>query len=128
MNRVKQIYLLVMICIATLNAAPARDGLIEYKQPDGTTFEATLHGDGSFHWIEDSQGVILYNREDGYYYRAEVDIKSKKIKRTQTKVTNSSSSYQAKVRESSQRESLSKEQRDLLRDLYRESNKGPHPR
>ncbi len=121
-------YLVVMVVFsATLSAAPARGGLHTYTQPDGSTFQAYLKGDASFHWIENDSGVILFNPTDRYFYKAEIDVKNGKIYRTPQRVSQTPEGVM-RLQNAAQRTLLSEEERETLIKLYKESKKGPHPR
>jgi len=49
----------------TLHAVQAFQRCIEFKQPDGQTFQGCLKGDEHFHWIELENGSIaVYNAQN----------------------------------------------------------------
>jgi len=66
--------ILFMMFISTVLAysAPARGGVMQFIQPDGTSFSGLLRGDASFHWIESDANIVLFNPKDKFYYRAKV--------------------------------------------------------
>jgi hypothetical protein len=62
---------ILIVTLSTLAfGAPAYKGNIEFKQKDGTTFQAKIKGDEWFNWIEDDkQHVIVYsNRSNNFEY------------------------------------------------------------
>jgi hypothetical protein len=60
-----------------LHAAPARKGVITFTQADGSKFQGILKGDSSFHWIESNSQVVLYNKQDKFYYEATINDSGK---------------------------------------------------
>ena len=50
-----------------MTAIPARPGLREYVQPDGTRIVIRQHGDEFAHWTTDVYGRLVELGEDGYY-------------------------------------------------------------
>jgi len=71
----KKIVLLLVIFINIVYAAPAREGVKLFHQPDGTLFEGVLRGDSSLHWIESNGKIVINNPEDKFYYNARVSEK-----------------------------------------------------
>ena len=51
--------------LATAFAIPAKQGVLTFTQPDGTTVKVTLHGDESFHYYLSADGYPLMAGEDG---------------------------------------------------------------
>ena len=121
-----------VLFIATLNATPARGGLITFTQPDGTEFEGYLKGDSSFHWIESNSHVVLYNADDKFYYNAELS-KTSGLKLTKERPESKKQQVlkhsSGLVSETSKKvHSLDKEMKDILYELQQKSRKGHHPR
>ena len=127
MKLLLQTLILFLLSNTLLYSAPARGGAHTYKQPDGTTFRAYLRGDASFHWMEDEEGLIVYNKDDGYFYRGKIDTKNIKIYRTDEKVSQSGDDF-FHLKSAPSRNFLSSPQREMLIKFYKESKKGPHPR
>lgn len=66
--------LILLIIISNLLSAPAYNAKREFKQADGTTFEARAYGNHILNWIEDENGEILkYNYETKNYDYAIID-------------------------------------------------------
>ena len=115
--------------LSTLNASPARSGAHTFTQPDGTQFEGVLRGDSSFHWIESDSKVVMYNKEDKFYYNAALNA-NKKLQMTKEKPVSK------RKNGSSQISTVSKEKthtvddatKQALRTLQKESRKGHRPR
>jgi len=64
--------LLLTLSFSALSG-PAFKGIIEFKQPDGSTFQGQLRGDEWFSWIEDSEGNISnYNHSAKRYEYSEL--------------------------------------------------------
>ena len=60
-----KILLIFLILIANLYSAPAYNKTREFKQADGTTFEAKAFGNQHLNWIQTSDGEILkYNSKN----------------------------------------------------------------
>jgi len=119
--------LLAMIFLGTfLHAAPARSGVKTFTQPDGTTFQGLLRGDSSFHWIESNQEIVLFNKEDKFYYNAIID-ETGSLKLSKKRLINSvqKSIQNGVVSASSHR--VSSDLKASLEKLYRASKKIPHP-
>ena len=128
MKRTIQIFILMMLGTTLLSAAPARGGLHTYRQADGSTFQATLNGDASFHWMESNGEVILYNPQDKNYYNAELNSDGKFVignNKVGLRVAQKSTAYTSQNNAS---KTLNSEKRVALRKLQKESKKGHHPR
>ena len=54
-------------------AIPAKQGLITYDQPDGTTISLYLHGDEFSHYYTSPDGYLLQSCDDGYFRYVEAD-------------------------------------------------------
>ena len=124
--------IIFMIFLSALNAAPARGGLITFTQPDGTQFEGVLRGDSSFHWIESDSKVVMYNKEDKFYYNATLNA-NKKLQMTKekpvTKRKNGSSQVSAISTVSKEKtHTVDDATKQALRTLQKESRKGHQPR
>ncbi|MDE7402309.1 MAG: M6 family metalloprotease domain-containing protein [Muribaculaceae bacterium] len=65
-------------------AAPARQGVITYTQPDGSTIEVLLHGDEHTNWYSDLQDRPLKADADGKLTAADASWLEQRIKRTIT--------------------------------------------
>lgn len=57
------------------NSKPAKPGLLEVRQPDGTTVRATLHGNFHHNWAVSEDGFILVADKDEYLSFATFDSK-----------------------------------------------------
>ncbi|HOZ30248.1 MAG TPA: M6 family metalloprotease domain-containing protein, partial [Bacteroidales bacterium] len=67
--------LLVGILIQlSANAVPAKPGIIEFSQPDGTSLKIYLHGDERIKWATSLDGYTLIYNSEGYYEYAELDV------------------------------------------------------
>ena len=69
-KRLLKISLLILLCIiTTFNcwAVKANPSPIEVHQIDGTTITIVLHGDEDFHYYTTLDGILLVQREGGYY-------------------------------------------------------------
>jgi len=65
--------LLITILISQLYSAPARGGIREFTQADGSTFKASAKGNQHLNWIESEDGEILkYNQKTKNYEIAEI--------------------------------------------------------
>lgn len=58
------------IAIASAMAAPARPGLTEYIQPDGSIISVAIHGDEHVNWYTDSEGNPLRPDSEGFLREA----------------------------------------------------------
>ena len=128
----KRIVLIITLLLAltNLDAAPARGGVHTYTQADGTTFQATLHGDAAFHWMESNGEVILYNPQDKNYYNAELTPDGKFVMSKQKagiRVMQSRALHLSSEKASSQK-TLESKKREALRRLQRQARQGSHPR
>ncbi|MCM1163794.1 MAG: M6 family metalloprotease domain-containing protein [Muribaculaceae bacterium] len=63
---------LMATCMLAAMAVPAKPGLLEMKQPDGTTIKVKLYGDEFHHFYVSEDGYYLVNEGDTFYY-ANVD-------------------------------------------------------
>jgi len=64
---------LLLLAAVAANAAPAPNIPLEYTQPDGSTFIATLRGDEFFSYLETDDGSVLLLDENGYWCHAKAD-------------------------------------------------------
>ncbi|MFI3298159.1 MAG: M6 family metalloprotease domain-containing protein, partial [bacterium] len=64
--------LFVSICITTF-AVPAKPGIIEIFQPDGTSLSISLFGDPFFNYKTTSDGYLITQNNEGYYVYAQYD-------------------------------------------------------
>ena len=51
-------------------AGPARPGIRQYRQPDGTTISISIHGDEFSHWATDAAGNVLTLDSKGFYRKS----------------------------------------------------------
>ncbi|MDE6525679.1 MAG: hypothetical protein K2L75_00355, partial [Muribaculaceae bacterium] len=67
--------LMLMLGLATpnLDAIPARQGVIQLSQPDGTTVEARMYGDEYHHFFTTADGKPLLQGDDGSYTISDTD-------------------------------------------------------
>lgn len=65
---IKKSILPLLLAGAALSASaiPAKQGVLEYPQPDGSTLQITLHGDEFHAWYETSDGYIVLPNANGY--------------------------------------------------------------
>ena len=54
------------MCIS-LWAIPAKRGVVNFTQPDGSVIEIILHGDEWVHWATDTHGNLLVMDQNGFY-------------------------------------------------------------
>lgn len=67
MNTAKYLFLSIFIfTFLCANAMPAYPGLVDYKQPDGTTVKIYLHGDERMKSAETQDGYTVMNNKKGY--------------------------------------------------------------
>ncbi len=60
-----------ILCLSqVIVAVPAKRGLIQRVQPDGSTIMVQVHGDEWFHYVTDEKGNILEENESGYMVRS----------------------------------------------------------
>lgn len=121
-----KLLLIIMLAVVGVLAAPARGGVITFRQADGSTFQGLLKGNAAFHWIESDGEIVLYNPKDGNYYRAEVV--DKRVQMSKEKVLGAKHAKSRTLQASKQRHSVSQAKREVLEQLYREAQKGHRPR
>ncbi|NLA23956.1 MAG: metalloprotease, partial [Bacteroidales bacterium] len=68
----KFLFLTIFACLfgfisQTSNAAPAKPGLIEFVQPDGSKLNIYLHGDEFLKWASSTDGYTLLFNSEGFY-------------------------------------------------------------
>ena len=82
MNKLFSTALLAALSLATLEtgAVPAKRGVRQYMQPDGTVVNVTLHGDENFHYYLTADNMPLIEDADGALYFA--TIKNGKLQKT----------------------------------------------
>ena len=67
------IFLIAFCGSPSLEAVPAIPRVLEFKQPDGTSFNARKKGDEWFNWTETLDGrVIVHNKTSGFFEYAEI--------------------------------------------------------
>ncbi len=68
-----KIILFLITLTSAIFASPAFKGNMQFKQTDGTKFEAQLKGDEWFNWIEDKKShIIKYNNHSKNFEYARV--------------------------------------------------------
>jgi len=68
--------ILITLLFLQLYSAPARGGIREFIQADGSTFKAKAKGNQHLNWIESEDGEILkYNKMTNNYEFAEIKSK-----------------------------------------------------
>jgi len=121
--------IVTMLMVITLNAMPARGGLLTFTQADGTKFEGYLKGDSAFHWIESDSKVVLYNKNDKSYYNAKVNAKGDlELTNTKPAAKRGSSTQNAPAlfaKKSSHK--LDKSTNQALKKMHKATHKGNHP-
>ena len=70
-NRVLPVALLGIAGVLPALSIPAKPGLLQVNQPDGTTVEIYLKGDERGHSVYSSDGYLLTNDSEGYYVFAD---------------------------------------------------------
>ena len=132
MKNILRYFTLFVLFTLTLNAAPARGGLITFTQPDGTTFEGFLKGDSTFNWIESGSNVVMYSKEDNFYYNAEVDKNGKlvmtKKRPSKSKTYKSTRASSLTKQEKQKLHQLDNRTKNALREMQKNARKGSHPR
>ncbi len=70
----KKITLLIvsLLCALSTMAIPAKDGIIEVKQPDGTILSVMQYGDENWNCATTPDGYLIKQDIDGYYVYAEM--------------------------------------------------------
>jgi M6 family metalloprotease-like protein len=64
----------ILFCLApALKAAPARKGLLNLRQPDGTVVQAYLSGDENGHLMRTPDGCVLVQDAEGWWCYARYD-------------------------------------------------------
>lgn len=67
-------FLLCFLCNLACMALPAKPGLVNASQPDGSSVRIYLHGDEFSHFALSEDGLVLTSDSDGYYvYASAVD-------------------------------------------------------
>lgn len=128
MKRTIQFFILISLGTTLLNAAPARGGLHTYTQADGRTFQATLHGDAAFHWMESNGEIIMYNPQDKNYYNAELTSDGKFVIGKQKAGARVRKSAGLHTNANTGSQTLDNTKRAALQRLQREAKQGSHPR
>jgi hypothetical protein len=122
----KLFYSLALMSLSiTLFAAPALSRVHTFVQPDATTFQGVLMGDSSLHWIESDGKIIVLNPEDKFYYIAE--IKNNKLVPT-TQKAHSPSMRSASRTTSKENHIVSKDTREQLQKVIKQTRQGNFPR
>lgn len=128
MQKIISLLILTLLGTTLLWSAPARGGVITFRQADGATFQGLLKGDASFHWIESDGEIVLFNREDSNYYKAKVVDGS--LVMTEEKAAARSSKRAAALNEKAKENAhaVSVEKREALNRMHKKVQKGHHPR
>ena len=70
----------ILLCLApALLAAPARKGLLDFRQPDGTLIQAYLSGDEFGHLVLTPDGCSLMQDADGWWCYARYDYYGRRV-------------------------------------------------
>ena len=121
------VYMLVL-AVSLANSAPARGGVMKFEQPDGSSFNGLLKGDGAFHWIESEGEVVLFNSKDKFYYKAVIGSNGK-VQLTDEKMKRQLSKAPALRRVANEKShEVTKKTHQSLMKLVREAKKGNYPR
>ncbi len=75
-------FIVTMITLGQLMAAPARREPITYTQPDGTTVTVYLCGDEYHHYYTTIDGEPITRSEDGYFYYTQLDAEKNPVAST----------------------------------------------
>ena len=130
-NFIKYIMILSLLS-SILYSAPARGGILTFTQPDGSTFNGLLKGDSSFHWIESNGRIVMLNRKDRFFYVAEVTKEGKLAITTRKPIiineVNNRSAQSAALYKSTPTHRVDDASKKALRNLYKTSKQGSHPR
>ena len=127
MIKIVQFFIMMILGATLLSGAPARGGLHTYRQADGSTFQATLHGDAAFHWMESNGEVILFNPQDKNYYNASLSSEGKFVMSKQKVGARVGQNAPLRVNEKSVAQILDSKKRAALQRLQRASRQGSHP-
>ncbi|MDE6242996.1 MAG: immune inhibitor A, partial [Muribaculaceae bacterium] len=95
-------------------AVPAKQGVLEYPQPDGTFLQITLHGDEFHAWYETADGYVVLPASDGFMEYA--TLKAGKIQSTGVRA------YNIKERTASQKQLLASIPQQQLMETVRKEN------
>ena len=70
----------ILLCLApALQAAPARPGLLNFRQPDGTIVQAWLSGDEFGHLVLTPDGCALVQDAEGWWCYAQYDYYGRRV-------------------------------------------------
>jgi len=130
MNFLRYTIITTILMISTLNAMPARSGLLTFTQGDGTKFEGYLKGDSAFHWIESDSKVVMFNKKDNTYYNARVNTKGNLELTNKKPAAKRVYTSQNAALTSSPKSThfLDKNTTDALKKMRTDAHKGNHPR
>ena len=121
MNVIFKILFMMFISTVLAYSAPARGGVLQFKQPDGRSFSGILRGDASFHWIESGANIVLFNSQDKFYYKAKV-TQNGKIELSNEKM------YSTSLKRDRNFHKVSKVLHQALMQKLLDSKKGNFPR
>ena len=76
MNKLSTILTVSAVALGGLSAfaIPAKIGLTPYKQPDGTTINIRVVGNGDLHFTTTEDGTLLIQDKDGFYRYAQLGV------------------------------------------------------
>lgn len=78
MKRLLSLLFSIVVCISIF-AIPARPGIRQLEQPDGTIVEAYIIGDEAGHYITDLNGNVISRNSKGYLVRSADNSQIKKV-------------------------------------------------
>ncbi len=105
---------LITLLISQLYSAPARGGIREFTQADGSTFKAIAKGNHHLNWIESENGEILkYNQKTKNYEIAE--IKNENLLPSGQKYITPHSNYTQQSRS----KNIKRVDKNIVRELWR---------
>lgn len=127
MKRLLKTVLTVILLSSFAIAGPAFPGTRTFTQPDGTTFEGNLKGDSSFHWIESDGNIVIVNPDDKFYYNAVIGADNSLKLTNQKPAVKADGVFQSNGI-TQKKHDVSADDRKKLRNLYKKSKTGNHPR
>ncbi len=84
------LFLLAFLLISlNVMAVPARRGIFEKTQPDGTTIKLLMHGDEYFHYLTTPDGTWVEKNAAGYYVPVENVAQEKQRRRAHPRMSRS---------------------------------------
>ena len=125
MSKKIKIVILISIFNTSLFASQAFQGVINFRQGDGTQFSGYLKGTSAFHWIESNGEIIKYSRKDKFYHVAVFDKSGDLVVTDRLPKQNSLLRYQSHFSKELQ---IDNSVRKKLIILYKKRTKGHVPR